>query len=343
MMRKKILITLFFIFLSVLVNLLLPRVARGAPANCVLTVNGESDLRIELADEITFDFDFTPVANDFANTNFLFSFPGTIVGRPQATIQGTHAIYTTGHDDLTKIGTHRVELLHESLAHACNEETYEVYPRECEITIVPANPDFNSDITIQVREMIPLTTKKISLTNSISKERQILPGNTESYDWPIGQLAARGTYTVKVYDAAIAGPTAGLTICTEHFYVGKPGESIPPSPGIPYDLCQGNQKCLDCVGAGNSYTAIGCITTSNPQEFVAWLLARAIGIAGGIAFLLMIFAGFQIITSSGDPEKLKSGKEMLTSAIIGLIVIIFSIFLLTLIGVDILKLPGFGE
>jgi len=94
---------------------------------------------------------------------------------------------------------------------------------------------------------------------------------------------------------------------------------------------------------GDSWTALGCITTSSPQEFIAWLLKSVIGIAGGIAFLLMLWGGFQIITSTGDPEKLNKGKEILTSAIIGLVVIIFSVFLLKLIGVDILQLPGFEK
>lgn len=111
-------------------------------------------------------------------------------------------------------------------------------------------------------------------------------------------------------------------------------------PGVKIDCPNCDSECQGCVNAGNSWTAIGCITTSDPQAFVAWLLSRAIGIAGGIAFLLMVFAGFQIITSAGDPKRLQSGKEMLTSAIIGLIVIIFAVFLLQLIGVQILKIPG---
>lgn len=110
-------------------------------------------------------------------------------------------------------------------------------------------------------------------------------------------------------------------------------------------LCPGTTPFLpeECEVRGTKgiQTALGCIPTEEPQEFVAWLLAKAIGIAGGIAFLLMIFAGFQIITSAGDPKRLQSGKEMLTNAIIGLIVIIFAIFLLKVIGYDILRLPGF--
>jgi len=127
----------------------------------------------------------------------------------------------------------------------------------------------------------------------------------------------------------------------------------PTQPGTTFDICKDitdkptQDKCYDCIGypespKGNSWTAIGCITTSDPQAFIAWLLGGAIGIAGGIAFLLMLWGGFQIITSTGDPEKLNKGKEILTSAIIGLVVIIFSLFLLQLIGVKILQIPGFG-
>ena len=127
-----------------------------------------------------------------------------------------------------------------------------------------------------------------------------------------------------------------------------PGEVIPFDPCKDIKDSSTKEACRKCVGTpeeptGDSWTALGCITTSSPQEFIAWLLKSVIGIAGGIAFLLMLWGGFQIITSTGDPEKLNKGKEILTSAIIGLVVIIFSVFLLKLIGVDILQLPGFEK
>ena len=67
------------------------------------------------------------------------------------------------------------------------------------------------------------------------------------------------------------------------------------------------------------------------------------GIGGIIAFLLIVFGGFQIILSGGSPERVKAGKEMITSAIAGLLLIIFAVFILRLIGYDILNIPGFGE
>jgi hypothetical protein len=56
----------------------------------------------------------------------------------------------------------------------------------------------------------------------------------------------------------------------------------------------------------------------------------------------IIFSAFQIQISQGNPEKIKKAREMLTSFVIGLLVIIFSVFILRLIGVDLLRIPGFS-
>lgn len=111
---------------------------------------------------------------------------------------------------------------------------------------------------------------------------------------------------------------------------GSPG-TVPGSPGTVHR----------CLGGTGILTALGCIPVNNTNNFAAWFLGWAIGVAGGIAFLLILFSGFQIMTAAGDPQKLQSGRELLTAAISGLILIIFSVFLLKLIGVDILNLPGF--
>ncbi len=76
--------------------------------------------------------------------------------------------------------------------------------------------------------------------------------------------------------------------------------------------------------------------------FVSKLVGITVGIAGGIAFLLILFGGFQILTSAGNPEQLNAGRELISSAVAGLLLIIFSIFLLRLIGYNILGIPGFG-
>lgn len=66
------------------------------------------------------------------------------------------------------------------------------------------------------------------------------------------------------------------------------------------------------------------------------------GVGGGIAFLLIIYAGFLIMTATGDPKRIQAGQELLTSAISGLILLVLSVFVLKFIGIDILGLCKFG-
>jgi len=105
-----------------------------------------------------------------------------------------------------------------------------------------------------------------------------------------------------------------------------------------------------CAGKTNTIeTAIGCIpvgdTDGDTDSFMGWVLGWAVGIGGGIAFLLIVYASFMIMTSGGMPDRLKAGQELLTSAISGLIMLIFSVVILDFIGIDILGLDrwGFGK
>lgn len=109
-----------------------------------------------------------------------------------------------------------------------------------------------------------------------------------------------------------------------------PGCGIPDANGAP-----------DPRGPGIA-TAIGCIHT-NPAELTKDLLKFVIGIGGGLAFLMMLLGVFQMLTSAGNPETLKAGQDRLTSAVIGLLFVIFAVLLLQIIGFDILKIPKFGR
>jgi len=126
------------------------------------------------------------------------------------------------------------------------------------------------------------------------------------------------------------GCVDGQTRCdtTQQCQAGEAGTATGFSP---FDGCQNNEV----------NTAIGCIPT-DPSAFIGKFLSLGIGMAGGIAFLLILFGGFQILTSTGNPEQLNAGRELVGSAVTGLLLIIFSLFLLRLIGYNILGIPGFG-
>ena len=86
-------------------------------------------------------------------------------------------------------------------------------------------------------------------------------------------------------------------------------------------------------------TALGCIPTTI-SGFVKKFLPILFGISGGISFLLMVFGFITIASSGSDEKKLQGAKETITSAITGLLVSIFALFILKLIAADILKIPG---
>ena len=54
-------------------------------------------------------------------------------------------------------------------------------------------------------------------------------------------------------------------------------------------------------------------------------------------------AGYKFMTSQGDPERVKEAREILTSAVIGLLFLIFSLVILEVIGVDLLGIPGINR
>lgn len=57
---------------------------------------------------------------------------------------------------------------------------------------------------------------------------------------------------------------------------------------------------------------------------------------------MILFGSFKIVTSSGNPEALNEGKEIIFAAIAGLLFIILSMVILKIIGADILQIPGFS-
>lgn len=88
---------------------------------------------------------------------------------------------------------------------------------------------------------------------------------------------------------------------------------------------------------GKTETPFGTIEAS-PKEIATMALNIAVGVAGGIAFLLMVFGSYRLIFAGGNPESIQQGREIITAAIAGLLVIIFSVFFLRLVGMSILGL-----
>jgi len=110
----------------------------------------------------------------------------------------------------------------------------------------------------------------------------------------------------------------------------------------PKNIFAATSNSVSCVNSNGDIgvnTALGCIP-AEMDKFVAWLLPILFSLSGGIAFLLMVYGFILITTSQGDPKAIQGARETITSAITGLLISIFAIFILLLIALDILKIPG---
>lgn len=87
---------------------------------------------------------------------------------------------------------------------------------------------------------------------------------------------------------------------------------------------EGGSKELAVVGSG----------TGQQDSFVnvvKWFINRVLGILALIALLILLYGGFQMVTSAGDEEKYKAGFTILKHAAMGLLLIGVAWFIVSII------------
>jgi hypothetical protein len=89
-------------------------------------------------------------------------------------------------------------------------------------------------------------------------------------------------------------------------------------------------------------TEVGCLPT-DPIQFVSSFYGIGLSIIGGVALLFIIFGGYIILTSRGNPNQVNVGKSYIFYSLLGLILAIFGYLFLEVGLVDILHIPGFGH
>lgn len=66
------------------------------------------------------------------------------------------------------------------------------------------------------------------------------------------------------------------------------------------------------------------------------VVTSIIAISGLVLFVLLIAGGFKFLTAGGDPQKAQSAQKTITTAVVGLLVILFAYAIIYLIS----KLTG---
>ena len=71
---------------------------------------------------------------------------------------------------------------------------------------------------------------------------------------------------------------------------------------------------------------------NSPMGLITKVIGFLLSIVGLVAIVFIIIGGFQYIMSRGDEEQASAGKKTLTNAIIGLVIVILSYIIVSVIN-----------
>ncbi len=121
-------------------------------------------------------------------------------------------------------------------------------------------------------------------------------------------------------------------------------KSVPSSKVLCDKYLKGTREYSGCVACsrGGVWTGMGCIRTDLNQFIVQNVMTTGVGFAGVISLFCIIYSAYLLQFSGGNPERIKKARESLTACLTGLLIVIFAVFILQVIGVNILHIPGFS-
>lgn len=189
------------------------------------------------------------------------------------------------------------------------------------------------------------------------------------YDSPIcqmGETPVQNTACSQVAECGALRGNAPTGCCTLGSLVCEDGkrqaECTSPSVWYANKQCSAIQACIRSATPTTSTTSTTTTTSSEPLTFTPNVpipgfpmenvvvdesfLGRYInnfyiffaGVAGIFAVVMMMWGGFHYIVSAGNPQKMNQGKEIISNAIIGLILVLTSYLLLKTINPNLVSL-----
>jgi len=73
-------------------------------------------------------------------------------------------------------------------------------------------------------------------------------------------------------------------------------------------------------------------TVTDESDLVQTIVSIAVPLGVISVVILVVYAGYLLTSSHGNPDKLKEGKDIITNAIIGFVVVLLSVAILILIS-----------
>jgi hypothetical protein len=107
-------------------------------------------------------------------------------------------------------------------------------------------------------------------------------------------------------------------------------QTIPATPQTTQQRCQNFKNLFGLSNSTNisNGVPIYCSATT----VILGEIQAAFAIAGTVAVLFLIFGGFTYLASAGNEEQAEKGKKIIINSIIGLVVIIMSTVIVTIVA-----------
>ena len=97
------------------------------------------------------------------------------------------------------------------------------------------------------------------------------------------------------------------------------GAASAKAQGSAIDTTDGSSGTID-----STLTLTNPLSVDSPQALIGRIINTVLGVVGSLALLMFVFGGLTWMTSSGNQEKVKKGRDIIVWSAIGLAVIFTS-------------------
>lgn len=159
--------------------------------------------------------------------------------------------------------------------------------------------------------------------NAAKNAKKCLSGEPQYYQ--LDPAVPKSAKNCTCVDPKTDGSNA-VTIMCKKYYI---------EPNNP-DIENERLSCVKCAQKSGYWSSFGCVPLNLGELISKVILNVGIGLGGFVSILCVTLNAIRLQLSRGDSSKIQSVRENMTSCILGLVLILFSVFILRIVDITVL-------